>query len=57
MNKLTRIMSAPERDRSMQVYLSQARGTVRNGDLLRQAVDRAIWEERKANRDIEEDEN
>lgn len=42
MNKLTRIMSEPERDRSMQVYLSQARGTVRNGDLLRQVVDRAL---------------
>ncbi len=30
------------RDRRMQVFLTQARGPVRNGNLLRQAVDRAL---------------
>ena len=32
-------MSAQERDRMMQTHLAQARGPVRNGDLLRQAAD------------------
>ncbi len=36
------IQAAANRDRRMQVFLTQARGSVRNGDLLRQAVDRAL---------------
>ena len=32
-------LSPPERDRLMQVHLAQARGTVRNGDLLRRSID------------------
>jgi hypothetical protein len=32
-------MSPQDRDRMMQVHLAQARGPVRNGDLLRQAAD------------------
>ena len=39
---LTRSMSPAERDRLMQAHLAQARGPVRNGDLLRSAVARAI---------------
>ena len=35
-------MTPQVRDRMMQVFLAQARGPVRNGDLLRQAVDRAL---------------
>jgi len=35
-------LSSQERDRLMQVHLAQARGPVRNGDLLRQGVDRAL---------------
>lgn len=31
-----------DRDRRMQVFLAQARGVVRNGDLFRQSVDRAL---------------
>lgn len=34
--------SAAERDRRVQIFLAQARGPRRNGDLLRQAVDRAL---------------
>lgn len=35
-------LSPPERDRLMQVQLAQARGKVRNGDLLRQSIDRVL---------------
>lgn len=35
-------MIPPHRDRMMQVFLAQARGPVRNGDLLRAAVARAV---------------
>lgn len=34
--------SPQRRDRLMQVFLAQARGTVRNGDLLRSAIDRML---------------
>ncbi len=33
---------AAQRDRWMQVFLAQARGPTRNGDLLRRAIDRAL---------------
>ncbi len=36
------INDAADRDRRMQVFLTQARGPARNGNLLRQAVDRAL---------------
>jgi hypothetical protein len=42
MNERLRSMTPQERDRTMQIHLAQARGVVRNGDLLRQAVDRAL---------------
>lgn len=42
MNDRLRTMTPQERDRMMQIHLAQARGPVRNGDLLRQAVDRAL---------------
>ena len=35
-------MTPQQRDRWMQVFLAQARGPARNGDLLRQSVDRAL---------------
>lgn len=42
MNDLLRKMTPQERDRTMQIHLAQARGVHRNGDLLRQSVDRAL---------------
>ncbi len=42
MNEFLRRMTPQERDRNMQVHLAQARGKARNGDLLRQATDRAL---------------
>jgi hypothetical protein len=42
MNEFITTMTPQQRDRVMQVHLAQARGPVRNGDLLRQAVDRAL---------------
>ena len=39
---LTKELSRPMRDRWMQVFLAQARGSVRNGDLLRAAYARAL---------------
>ena len=42
MNVVIRNTSAQKRDRRMQVYLAQARGKVRNGDLLRQSIDFAL---------------
>lgn len=44
-------MTPQERDRNMQVYLAQARGGARNGDLLRQSVDRGISIRRARNGD------
>jgi hypothetical protein len=35
-------MTPPEKDRNMQLFLAQARGFTRNGELLRQGVDRAL---------------
>ncbi len=42
MNEFITKMTPQQRDRIMQVHLAQARGARRNGDLLRQAVDRAL---------------
>ncbi len=42
MNRFITKMTPQQRDRIMQVHLAQARGARRNGDLLRQAVDRAL---------------
>ena len=41
-NPLIRTMTPQQRDRTMQVFLAQARGWKRNGDLLRCAVRRAL---------------
>jgi len=35
-------MTPQEKDHNMQIFLAQARGPVRNGEMLREAVDRAL---------------
>jgi hypothetical protein len=41
-DRIAKDLSPPEKDRWMQIWLAQARGRVRNGEMLREAIDRAL---------------